>query len=38
MRHCKIADCENVGVYITDGATGCFEVRREERRSERQRM
>ncbi|KAF8385431.1 dre-1 [Pristionchus pacificus] len=25
VRHCKIADCENVGVYITDGATGCFE-------------
>ncbi|GMS80229.1 hypothetical protein PENTCL1PPCAC_2404, partial [Pristionchus entomophagus] len=25
VRHCQINDCENVGVYITDGATGCFE-------------
>ncbi|GMT11235.1 hypothetical protein PFISCL1PPCAC_2532 [Pristionchus fissidentatus] len=25
VRHCAITDCENVGVYITDGATGCFE-------------
>lgn len=25
VRHCTINDCENVGVYITDGAQGFFE-------------
>ncbi|VDO32166.1 unnamed protein product [Haemonchus placei] len=25
VRHCTITDCENVGIYITDGAQGQFE-------------